>query len=159
MGEKNDYYAITFFYDKKYIHPFIDIQLQIKQPPEKTGNVTINIINNHEVRGIVDTGATFCGITSRTVIRMGLTSKGEEDLISATGKHSSPVYLFDVIFPDNKIFKNIEAVEISDAHSFDFLIGMNILSQGDMAITNTDEKMVFTFRMPSSGKYIDFENE
>lgn len=37
----------------------------------------------------------------------------------------------------------------------DVLIGMDIISNGDFAVTNKDNKTVFTFRIPSI-VYIDF---
>jgi hypothetical protein len=36
---------------------------------------------------------------------------------------------------------------------------MNIISQGDMAITSVNGKMAFSFRCPPAEKYIDFEDE
>ena len=40
----------------------------------------------------------------------------------------------------------------------DILIGMDIISQGDLAVTNKQGKTVFTFQIPASHK-IDFKAE
>jgi len=156
MEKTDDYYALTLFDNEGTLkHVIFDIKLRLKKLPSVSGNVTINIINNWTVTGIVDTGATICGITKR----MGLNSCGEYDFISATGNNTAPVYIFDVVFPKDKVIEQVEAVEISDDHAFDFLIGMNIISMGDMALTSVNGKAAFSFRMPPAEKYIDFELE
>ena len=38
---------------------------------------------------------------------------------------------------------------MAQTHGFDILIGMQIISKGDFAITNYDGKMCMTFRVPS----------
>jgi len=158
MEKTNDFYAITLFDNEGTLkHIFFNIQLRIKYPPKVTGNITINTVNNWTVNAMVDTGATISGITSRMIAKMGLKSIKEEDFTHAKGNSISPIYVFDVVFPKEKVFENIEAVEISDDHNFDFLIGMNIISQGDMALTSVNGKAAFSFRTPPAEKYIDFE--
>ena len=156
----NDYYAITLFDNEgKLKHVFIDIKIRVKYPPKDIDNVTINVTNYQTVGAMVDTGATICAISSRMVKIMKLKSYKEQKFHYAKGSNISPIYVFDVIFPKDKLFKNIDAVEIDDSHDCDFLIGMNILSQGDMALTWVDGKMAFSFRTPPAEKYIDFEYE
>jgi predicted aspartyl protease len=158
MGKNNDCYALTLFDNEGTLkHIVFDIHLSITYPSRITGNVTINTINNWKVTAMIDTGATISGITSRMVKRMGLNSHGEYSFIHAKGKGTSPVYFFDVVFPKNKVFENIEAIEINDEHNVDFVIGMNIISQGDMALTSVNGKSAFSFRVPPAEKYIDFE--
>jgi len=88
--------------------------------------------------------------------RMGLIPHGETTISHAMGKTKTPTYLFDVVFPFEKEFENIEVVEIGNSDDCDFLIGMNILKQGDMAFTSVDGKMCFSFICPPREKYIDF---
>jgi predicted aspartyl protease len=145
--------------EEKLQHIWFNVQLLVKQAPETNGNITVNVSNTWTVRAMVDTGATISGITSRMIDQMGLNPQREDEFTSANGNGLSPIYVFDVVFPGGKVFENIEAVEIcGDGHS-DFLIGMNILSQGDMAITSVNGKSAFSFRCPPAGKYIDFEEE
>lgn len=40
----------------------------------------------------------------------------------------------------------------------DALIGMDIIGGGDFAVTNKDDKTVFSFRFPAAG-HIDFEED
>jgi predicted aspartyl protease len=158
MGKANDCYAITLFDNEGTLnHVIFDIQLRIKHIPEVAGNAPVSTIKSWPAAAVVDTGATISGITGRMAKRMGINSHGEYSFTHAKGKGALPVYVFDVVFPKGKIFENIEAVEISDDHEFDFLIGMNIISQGDMALTSVNGKAAFSFRVPPAEKYIDFE--
>jgi predicted aspartyl protease len=149
MGEANDPYALTLYdKDDKYKHIYFRVRLCTKNNP-----------HGFDVLAMVDTGATISGITKRMIEEMGLESGINDDFLAANGKHTSPIYIFDVIFPRDKLLKNIEAVQISDEHNCDFLIGMNILRRGDTAITYASGKMMFSFRMPPAEKHIDYEYE
>jgi predicted aspartyl protease len=154
----DDTYALTVKHNNENErHFYIKVYLQLKSVPEYHGNITFNVLNRWDAWAMVDTGATRSAITTRMVKRMGLTPFDKTEYRHAKGIAESPVYLFDVLFPDDKEFEDIEAVELDDCHDCDFIIGMNILSQGDMAITNVDGKMAFSFISPPIGEYIDFE--
>lgn len=128
----------------------------VKKKPSVPG---IYVSQSWKAKAMVDTGATISAITSRMIDRMGLKSEKEDKFSFARGSDVSPIYIFDVVFPGGKVFENIEAVEISgDGHS-DFLIGMNIISQGDMALTSADGRLAFSFRCPPAEKFIDFDME
>ena len=53
-------------------------------------------------------------------------------------------------------FENIPVMEIPGSKNFDVIIGMNILSQCDVAITNDENGLVFSMRYPSENHAIDF---
>jgi predicted aspartyl protease len=155
VWRNDDYYALTLYdnHEEQLAHIWFDVKLLVKQD-DKINRVYIN--NIWTVKAMVDTGATISGITSEMVKRMKLKSEDKKEFTHAKGTGESPIYVFDVIFPGEKLFENIEAVEIDgDGHS-DFLIGMNILSQGDMAITSVDGYKAFSFRCPPAEKFIDF---
>jgi predicted aspartyl protease len=159
MVKTDDCYAITLYdnNDEKLKHVWFDVQIILRQEPETTCNLSVSKI--WTVKAMIDTGATISAITSRMAARMGLKSEKEGEFSYAKGSGISPIYLFDVIFPGDKVFENIEAVEIDDDRHSDFLIGMNIISQGDMALTSVNGKAAFSFRCPPAEKYIDFEKE
>jgi hypothetical protein len=70
-----------------------------------------------------------------------------------------PVYSLDVLLPNGILFTNMDVAEFQSNHNFDFIIGMNILRMGDMALTNAKGEMVFTFRIPPADTHIDFVEE
>jgi len=152
-------YAITLVYENPELkHVYFDIQIKVKYPPKEIDDTTVEVTSYQKVNAMVDTGSTICAISKQLVKSMKLKPYGEKKFTYAKGSDESPYYVFDVVFPKGKLFEDIEAVEIDDSDC-DFLIGMNILQQGDMAISWKNEKMVFSFRVPPADKYIDFYDE
>jgi len=80
-------------------------------------------------------------------------------IIKVLGAHGFAfvrVYLVDVLLPNGILFSNMEVAEFYGGNNFDFIIGMNILRKGDMALTNANGEMVFSFRIPPAETHIDF---
>jgi predicted aspartyl protease len=160
MGKTDDFYAITLTCkDGKFEHILFDIQLRNHVTHEQHGNVTLNIINYQKVDAVLDTGATISCITSRAAKRIGLVPIREDSFTHAKGKAPSLIYSVDVVFPKGKIFEGIEVAEISDDQRIDFLIGMNIIGLGDLALTSANGESAFSFRIPPAGRIIDFEKQ
>jgi predicted aspartyl protease len=159
MRQNNDFYALTLYdnNEEKLKHVWFDVELRVVESPGKNSIVTVT--NIWKVKAMVDTGATISAITSRMITRMGLKPSYEDKFSYAKGNDVSKIYIFDVIFPGGKVFKNIEALEIDEDGHGDFLIGMNIISQGDIALTSVGGKSAFSFRVPPAEKYIDFEKD
>jgi hypothetical protein len=49
--------------------------------------------------------------------------------------------------------------EIIPSGAFDMIIGMNIISRGDFALSNSEGKTIMSFRIPSSNVPIDFSGD
>jgi hypothetical protein len=47
-------------------------------------------------------------------------------------------------------------MEFTSDKMFDILIGMDIITLGDFAITNANHRTVVSFRIPPDTKHIDF---
>jgi hypothetical protein len=90
---------------------------------------------------------------------LGLISIASLDLTSVHDSKPSNVYLMDMIFPDKITANNVLAAEIIPSGEFDIIIGMNIISLGDFAITNDYGKTIMSFRLPSSNIPIDFSTD
>lgn len=60
-----------------------------------------------------------------------------------------------MILPNNVGFPIIRVTESKNIAGADVLIGMDILCQGDFAITNKDKKTVMSYRFPSQDR-IDY---
>ena len=68
---------------------------------------------------------------------------------TANGPYDTPIYAIDVMLPNNVMVKGFRATE-SDLQICDALIGMDIISLGDMLVTNAPNTK-FEFRLPSKG--------
>ena len=75
---------------------------------------------------------------------------------AAGGIHTANVFLIDISLKSKINFNNIRAAGFVGNDAFDIIIGMDILTQGDLAISNHDHRTVVSFRVPSDNKHIDF---
>ncbi|MBO6195188.1 MAG: retropepsin-like domain-containing protein [Bacilli bacterium] len=105
-----------------------------------------------------DTGSTMTVISEELAKEMNLEPVGEMVAETAGGRYVAKKYIISLHLP-NRL--NIENVMISSGKlgpGIDILIGMDIITLGDFAITNYNNKTVFSFRFPSS-EVIDFVKE
>ena len=106
-------------------------------------------------RAIWDTGATHSVISPKVVMACNLKSTGRGIAHYADG--SSKIvqeFLVNIGLPNEVVFSSIR-VTLGGFTGGDVLIGMDIISQGDFAVTNFNQKTVFSFRAPSR-EIIDF---
>ena len=110
-------------------------------------------------RALWDTGATASAVTKETVNKLGLPAIGRTMVHHADGATEQDVYLLSVYLPNNFIIPMVRATECKEiAGRFDFIIGMDIITLGDLAITNVSGKTTISFRMPPDRK-IDYVAE
>jgi predicted aspartyl protease len=116
-----------------------------------------------DVLALVDTGATDTSISDRLAASLGLKIVAQCRVNAAGGTHRANVYSIDVLLRSMVNFTHIRAAEfIKTTQVFDIVIGMDILTLGDLAITNHNHQTVLSFRVPPDIKHIDFvsaENE
>ena len=65
-----------------------------------------------------------------------------------------PQSVEEIGLPTRDIITDIMAMEF-DSDEYDVVIGMDVICNGDFAITNQDDKTTFSFRIPSEVE-IDF---
>ena len=107
---------------------------------------------------IWDTGATHSVITPNVVTACGLKSIGVQKVYHAQGVTDDvETFLVNILLPNNVGFPGLR-VTLGELVGADMLIGMDIISQGDFAVTNSNNRTKFSFRMPSMGD-IDFVAE
>ena len=109
-------------------------------------------------KAIWDTGATGTVITQKVVDEFALSPIGVVEVQTADGKKRANSYLVNVWLPNRIIIPNVKATFGKLENGIEVLIGMNIIGQGDFAVTNKGGKTVFSFRFPSV-ECIDFVKE
>jgi predicted aspartyl protease len=107
------------------------------------------------IQAIWDTGATNSMITQRVVDECGLVPFDAARVVGVHGENLSEMYLVNVMLPSRAAFAGLSVTKGQLAPGADMLIGMDIISLGDFAVTNFEERTVFSFRTPSEG-HIDF---
>jgi len=111
---------------------------------------------NIDSMALIDTGATGSSISIKFAQAAQLKTYKRNKIQGFNGIAIVPVYKVDVLLPNGILFKNLEIAEFQNNFNFDFIIGMDILSKGDMALTNAKGEMVFSFRIPPAETHIDF---
>lgn len=102
-----------------------------------------------DVKGIWDTGATGTVITQRIVDELGLSLIDRTIVHTADGPMQSPVFLVDLRLPTQVVMQGLNVTLGRLPPGIDVLIGMDVICQGDLAITNVNGLSRMTFRVPS----------
>lgn len=92
-----------------------------------------------EVKGLWDTGAVCTTITSGLAAALGLTPMGFETVYHANGSCRAKKYKVNIILPNGIEISNLDVLE-GNLHGCDALIGMDIITQGDFALTHRNGK-------------------
>lgn len=132
-------------------------------------DVEIGTAFNHlEVRGrdrvrfvkfkaLWDTGAEKSVITKRVADALGLSATGQINVCHANGTTVVNTYFVSIGLPNRVVFPLL-CVSEGVLSGFDVLIGMDIISRGDFAITCSHGVTKFTFQYPSTHDF-DFVAE
>lgn len=104
--------------------------------------------------GLWDTGASGTVITKKVVDDLKLLPVGKTKVNHADGESIVNVYYVNIFLPNQVGFKFVKVTE-GKLGNIDILIGMDIITKGDFAVTNFGGKTTFTFRVPSLEE-IDF---
>lgn len=112
----------------------------------------------YEGWGLIDTGSADSGITETAVNKLKITPINDKEYHTANGKIVAPRYNVNLTLQNSVSFTNVIAGLFDDnGDGFDFLIGMDIISQGNFAVTNYNGTMRISFEYPAHGT-IDFTN-
>ena len=111
--------------------------------------------NPKEYMAIWDTGATNSLITEKVVNECSLAQISIVEVHTASGTEMAEVYLVNIGLPNKIMMPGVRVSKGTIFGNCEVLIGMDIISRGDFALTNKDGKSMFSFRMPSMEK-IDF---
>ncbi len=105
-------------------------------------------------KAIWDTGATNTSIHLNFVQELGLVPIGKTSVYGVHGSREVNKFLISILLPSGVGWTAIRATGLNFAGG-DLLIGMDIISQGDFALTNFGGKTTLSFRIPSQ-ETIDF---
>lgn len=117
--------------------------------------------NSVTVKALWDTGATMSAISHSVASDLNLISIGKQRVSTPTGKKEVNTHCVDVVLPNNVRFEGLIVIDseigsqLVGGEPIGMLVGMDIISHGDFAVTNHKGKTVFTYRCPSTN-HIDF---
>jgi hypothetical protein len=97
-----------------------------------------------------DTGATGTCISKELVKKLGLPPTGMVNVHTPSGVGTMNKYMINLILNKEVKISNLPVMDSEiGKQGIDVLIGMDIISLGDFAISNYDKKTQFSFRIPS----------
>lgn len=106
---------------------------------------------------IWDTGATASSITKRVVNELGLRPVRIGKNYTAAGEIDVLIYAINILLPCGAGVPLLLA-SCNDLHGTDVLIGMDVISRGDFAISHENGNLKFSFQIPSTHT-LDFADE
>ena len=109
-----------------------------------------------QVRALWDTGATGSCISKGLAKHLNLKPIDMCTVRGVSGPAESYVYYIDLLLPSNVEILNVRVSEFLDNGTFEIIVGMDIITIGDFAISNKDGKSTVSFRTPPADEYIDF---
>lgn len=126
---------------------------------EKYANIQKRIINSAvieangksiPVKAQWDTGATGTCISKELVSRLHLLPIGKVKVHTPSGMGTLNKYMVNLVLNNEVVFENWLVMDSEiGTQGIDVLIGMDIISEGDFAISNFKGKTQFSFRIPS----------
>ena len=139
----------------------VGIFLPVTEDEAKTQEIEIK-----EYVAIWDTGATNSVITKKVASDLNLKPIAITEMRHAGGKSTANVYLVNIVLPNSVIVQGVRVSEsdltdseiIPEDQQLQILIGMDIISMGDFAVTNPEGKTVMSFCVPSVGEINFIQN-
>ena len=108
-------------------------------------------------KALIDTGCSKTSISKRLAAACKLVPFQKTRMENAGGIAIVNVYTVDVFLPNGVRANNIKVAEFADNNRFDIIIGMDILKDLDLSITNANGQMMFSIRQPPDAFHIDYE--
>lgn len=103
-----------------------------------------------EVLALWDTGATGTCISADVVKTLGLIPSGQKNIQTPSGSSQVNTYLVNIILPNNVRIPDVEVCDSEIGNQgVGVLVGMDIITIGDFAVSNHRGTTLFSFRIPS----------
>lgn len=105
-----------------------------------------------------DTGATGSNITPSVASQLALVPTGSVIVNHAGGSEARNTYLINLYLPNRVAIAGVRVAECAETPQFGVIIGMDVIVQGDFAVTNFRGQTWVSFRMPSM-QAVDYVEE
>lgn len=106
-----------------------------------------------------DTGSTFSGISHELAERIGLAARDAGPSETAGGKIVTVDYFATLLLAEDFCFPCVHMLEFPSAAGFDVIIGMDIISGGNLLISNRNNRTMLRFEYPAFLTQGWFHNE
>jgi hypothetical protein len=109
-----------------------------------------------ETTALLDTGSSMTSIYVPLARTLNLNSKDNIISHEANSNSVSLIYTATIELPGGIVFPEMRVADFKNKHPFEVLIGMDIIGNGDFAITTANSDKVVSFRTPHGMPTIDW---
>ena len=96
-----------------------------------------------------DTGSQSSCISEKCARSLGLRPVKNAVIHDINGISQKPVYLVNIILPNQTVIPCVEVVEIVVTSGPEVILGMDVIMQGNFSVSNFNGSPVFSFGLPS----------
>ena len=105
-----------------------------------------------KARALWDTGATRSLITGEVARDLALIPAGKGEVHHGGGSDERARYVVNFGLPNRVVVPGVLVHEQPSGRGFDVILGMDVITLGDLTITNAGGSTWVSFRMPSSAR-------
>jgi len=143
---KPTFNAFTTKYEGRVLRIVTDVKVTSAFDPDKTDGKSVP---RHACKALWDTGASGSVISPGVAKVLKLQPVGVANVTHAGGTSQCSTYLVNLELPNGVGIIGVQTSEFHGQDGFDVIVGMDIISLGDFALTHQDGKTCASFRIPS----------
>ena len=99
-------------------------------------------------KALWDTGSSGSCISERMARKLGLHPVDTGVGVSATGQQDITYYIVDICLSPEMVFRNVKIAGFPlENNNVDFILGMDIISKGNLSVTNKEGKTEVKFTL------------
>jgi len=141
------YFALSYYYEKKQSKIITPVDLY---------SVPFNSAHSLTVDALWDTGANISAITLEVQQQLNATTIDKKVIAGIHNTQLVDVVLITLELPNSVIKKNIKVAVCNITSNYGMIIGMDIITLGDFALSNNKDQTLFSFAVPPFQEKIDF---
>jgi hypothetical protein len=144
--------------DKKHsalTYTYLDLVDAILTPVELFSDVS-DEITSYSTNALWDTGAMISVISPEVITKLKLDIVDKIEIAGINGEIEVEVAIISIRFPNGAVIEDVRAAICNMSSENEIIIGMDVITQMDFAITNGGKKTQFSFAIPPFENRIDF---
>jgi predicted aspartyl protease len=144
--------------DKKHAtltYSYTELVEAILTPIELFSDVS-DELNSYTTNALWDTGAMLSVISPEVVAKLNLDIVDTVIIAGINGESIENVAITSIRFPNGAIIEDIRVAICKMTPGNEMIIGMDVITQMDFAITNGGGQTQFSFALPPFANKIDF---
>jgi predicted aspartyl protease len=144
--------------DKKHAaltSSYLNLVDAILTPVELFSDVS-DELTSYLTNALWDTGAMLSVISPEVVSKLNLDIVDTVEIAGINGESEAEVAIISIRFPNSAVIEDVRAAVCKMTPGNEMIIGMDVITQMDFAITNGGGQTQFSFAIPPFENKIDF---